>query len=126
MRAASHPKPLTTRRTARASRSRSPSSTRDSWPMATSTSSRSICSRSARSAAAARPSTAVWPSDRPKRTASPDVISDISAGVSSPASCRATAATSCSSADPYSTRTARSVASVPTASNSPRVAPSRR
>ena len=74
--------------------------------MATSTSSRSICSRSERSAAAARPSTAVWPSLSPNRIASPEVINAISAGVSSPASCRATAATSCSNADPYSARTA--------------------
>ncbi len=93
--------------------------------MATSTPSRSICSRSPRSAPAARPSTAVWPSVSPNRDSMPEVIRAISSSESSPASCRRTAETSASSAAPYSARTARRVWSVPIPSNSPVVAPSR-
>ena len=88
--------------------------------------SRPICSRSARSASAARPSTAVCPSVSPNRISIPAVIRPISFAEISPASCRRTAPTSVSSAAPYSARTARTVSSVRTPSNSPEVAPSRR
>ena len=70
----SPPNPAATRCTARCSRSCSSRRTRDSCPIATSVASRPICSRSARSASAARPSTAVWPSVSPNRVSIPAVI----------------------------------------------------